>query len=84
MLTDGDLQRNNVIVRRIPSKPDSNAAPSDFEVALIDWEASGWCPSYWEYCGMFMAFLWGDAWPKRFAEIVAPCPNEAPMLRIIF
>ncbi|OJD19952.1 hypothetical protein AJ78_00146 [Emergomyces pasteurianus Ep9510] len=84
MLTHGDLQRKNVIVRRVPSQLASSVAPSDFEVALIDWEASGWYPSYWEYCGMFMAFLWDDDWAKRFAEIVAPCPNEAPMLRIIF
>lgn len=83
-LTHGDLQRKNVIVRRIPSQLDSDAALSDFEVTLIDWEASGWYPSYWEYGGMFMTFFWDDDWPNRLTEIVTPCPKEVAMLRMIF
>ena len=56
----GDLQRKNIIISRLPDVDESGSVVCDeLEVVLLDWEVSGWYPSYWEYsramqgCGHF-------------------------------
>ena len=69
VLTHGDLQRKNILVR---IKSDL-----DIEITFLDWETAGWYPSYWEYarailaCGRFEDD-WG-CWVDRFLD---PFPNE--------
>jgi thiamine kinase-like enzyme len=41
--THGDFQRKNIIIRRASTKQEER------EITIIDWEFSGWYPSYWEY-----------------------------------
>lgn len=53
VFTHGDFQRENIMVKRIPSPAsaevqDSKANDDTFEVVIIDWENSGWYPEYWE------------------------------------
>jgi hypothetical protein len=83
VLSHLDPQRNNFLVRRIELQPGSNVAGKQFDVALVYWEDAGWYPSSWEYSAVFVAFGWGDAWPKRLEEIVDPWPSEAAMLRML-
>ncbi|KAI1915617.1 hypothetical protein LOZ61_001548 [Ophidiomyces ophidiicola] len=58
IFTHGDFQRKNIIIRR------SSAGSSDFEVTLIDWQTSGWYPSYWEYSMAMSATRWNDDWDQ--------------------
>ncbi|KAE9963683.1 hypothetical protein BLS_009067 [Venturia inaequalis] len=68
----GDLQRKNILVLR---------QASSLEVGLVDWEAAGWYPSYWEYSILFSAMQWKDDWPKWLEQIVDPWPSEGAVLR---
>lgn len=31
-------------------------------VVILDWEKSGWYPSYWEYCLAVCALQWDNDW----------------------
>ncbi|EPE27100.1 Protein kinase-like (PK-like) [Glarea lozoyensis ATCC 20868] len=60
VFTHGDLQRKNIMINRIPDIDKAgNVVDEELEVVLIDWEVSGWYPSYWEHsramqgCGRF-------------------------------
>lgn len=69
VLTHGDLQRKNIMIRI-----ESN---SNISITLLDWEVAGWYPSYWEYarailgCGRFE-----DDWHCWVDRILDPFPNE--------
>ena len=52
ILTHSDLQRKNILVSEVQSC--ARHCGRSFEVYLVDWEAAGWYPSYWE---SFTAFL---------------------------
>lgn len=43
VFSHGDLQRKNILVHR------RQMGSSSFRVSLVDWEAAGWYPCYWEY-----------------------------------
>ena len=45
ILTHGDLQRKNIIIRE-----KSHQSKEETRVVILDWEKSGWYPAYWEYC----------------------------------
>ncbi|KAL6229960.1 hypothetical protein BDW75DRAFT_249133 [Aspergillus navahoensis] len=47
--THGDFQRKNIIVQRAEDEAGVEA-PKGIRIVLLDWEKSGWYPSYWEYC----------------------------------
>ncbi|KAG6002309.1 hypothetical protein E4U21_003261 [Claviceps maximensis] len=51
-------------------------------VSIIDWEMSGWWPSYWEYTSVWLgnqARLW---WQDHVHKFIDPCPDELDMERI--
>ncbi|KAG5959168.1 hypothetical protein E4U57_000855 [Claviceps arundinis] len=65
VFTHGDLERKNVIL-----KPDG-------QPVLIDWEAAGWYPAYWEYVmAMFSWGGWKDDWHDYVHRIMDEYPNE--------
>jgi hypothetical protein len=52
VLTHGDFQRKNIMIRG-PFNPEEDAeavGKSELDLVLVDWEFAGWSPSYWEYC----------------------------------
>ncbi|CAG8975859.1 hypothetical protein HYALB_00010255 [Hymenoscyphus albidus] len=72
VFTHGDLQRKNIIISRLPNVDENSAVVDDeMEVVLLDWEVSGWYPSYWEHaramqgCGHFE-----DDWHYWLGQIV--------------
>jgi hypothetical protein len=72
IFSHGDLQRKNILVRQVGTS---------FEVGLVDWEAAGWYPSYWEYSILFTSIQWKDDWPERLEQIIDPWPSEAAVLK---
>lgn len=85
VFTHGDFQRKNIIVSKIPV--DMRAGGStveDYQVTMIDWEMSGWYPSYWEYCMTAICFRWDDDWPSRVESILQPYWTEFPWLHMLF
>ncbi|KAJ5487713.1 Phosphotransferase enzyme family protein [Penicillium desertorum] len=82
MFTHGDLYRENVLVRKVV---DSVTNEEEYEVAaLVDWEAAGWYPSYWEYAHIFPLLQWIGDWPAYVEKILDPFPLEGTMMRVVF
>lgn len=46
----GDLQLKNMLLERIPAEDRKDESASQFRVTLIDWEATGWYPEFWDFC----------------------------------
>ncbi|KAK1762937.1 kinase-like domain-containing protein [Phialemonium atrogriseum] len=78
-----DLQRKNIIVSRGMSESSNGDESCLYVSAIVDWEDAGWYPSYWQYAGMFIDFIWEDDWPEKFEFIVDACPLEAGLLRCL-
>lgn len=51
VFTHGDLVRSNILIRE------------DKTLVIIDWQYSGWHPSYWEYCLISATCGYDDDWP---------------------
>lgn len=69
VLTHGDLQRKNIIVRTDPK--------TGTDLVFIDWEVAGWYPSYWEYAqAMTACRLFDDDWHRYVDQFLKPFRNE--------
>ena len=55
----------------------------DFEVGVIDWEAAGWYPSYWEYVSLAMSFEWDEDWPARFEDFIDAWPARLALFQVL-
>ncbi|KAK3936406.1 phosphotransferase enzyme family protein [Diplogelasinospora grovesii] len=67
-----DFQRKNLILR-----PDGT-------VVMVDWEAAGWYPPYWESAmAMFACGRWEDDWHAWVAQILDEHPNECAWMVMI-
>ncbi|KAG5979465.1 hypothetical protein E4U55_005138 [Claviceps digitariae] len=51
-------------------------------VGIIDWEMSGWWPSYWEYTSAWLGNQGRLAWQDNVHKFIDPCPVELDMERI--
>lgn len=62
-----DFYRRNILVRKV----NGHSGIGDYEVAaIVDWEAAGWYPAYWEYALSFALFQWIDEWPESLGKII--------------
>jgi aminoglycoside phosphotransferase (APT) family kinase protein len=76
-----DVQKKNILVQEIPAK--SPGQVKDFEVGVVDWEAAGWYPSYWEYVSLAMFFEWNEDWPARFEDFIDAWPAELALFQVL-
>ncbi|CAG8962050.1 hypothetical protein HYFRA_00005092 [Hymenoscyphus fraxineus] len=86
VFTHGDLQRKNIIISRLPNvDEDGSMVDEELEVVLLDWEVSGWYPSYWEHsramqgCGRFE-----DDWHYWLGQIVDEYLKEWAWVNMMF
>ncbi|EPS40018.1 hypothetical protein H072_6170 [Dactylellina haptotyla CBS 200.50] len=73
--THADFHPGNIIVEKRNGK---------FDISLVDWEASGWYPSYWEYVSAFLTVEWVDDWGPRLGDIIESWPSELAMMKMIY
>jgi aminoglycoside phosphotransferase (APT) family kinase protein len=66
IFTHGDFQRKNIILRSVGD------TEHDVDLVLLDWEFSGWYPSYWEHSKTLFASWWDDDWGLWVNRIFAP------------
>ncbi|KAK7212017.1 hypothetical protein V2G26_019195 [Clonostachys chloroleuca] len=72
VFTHSDFQRKNVILRK------------DGTVVLIDWEAAGWYPAFWEYAVAHFACDWRDDWYIWISRVLDEYPNHFIWIDTIF
>lgn len=81
LFAHGDMQRCNIMIRRIPSAASINASIEaqhsnikygTFILTIINWECAGRYPSYWEYISVIFACLHKDddwyAWVRKAVD----------------
>ncbi|KAG5930447.1 hypothetical protein E4U53_002234 [Claviceps sorghi] len=51
-------------------------------VGVVDWEMSGWWPSYWEYTSAWLGNQVRLGWQENIHKFIDPCPVELNMERI--
>ncbi|KAF5535259.1 phosphotransferase enzyme family [Fusarium phyllophilum] len=65
VFTHADFQRKNILIT------------AENTVVLLDWESSGWYPSYWEYAmTVYAARAWDDDWHVYIAKILEEFPTH--------
>jgi hypothetical protein len=82
--THGDFQQKNIMVRLLPTGQDDINQGDRFEVTLIDWEKSGWYPSYWEYSMATCSTRWDDDWDAWVPKVLEPFDAEYPWLKMLY
>ncbi|KAF2495314.1 hypothetical protein BU16DRAFT_527182 [Lophium mytilinum] len=80
VFTHGDFQRKNIMFRNPPTTTENGKVQwdtTDLELVIIDWEFSGWYPSYWEYSrALFGCGAWRDDWGYWIEQILDPFRAE--------
>ncbi|KAE9380835.1 phosphotransferase enzyme family protein [Stipitochalara longipes BDJ] len=71
VFSHGDFQRKNIVVR------------NDGTLVMIDWEAAGWYPSFWEYAMTLFACRWDDDWHSWVVKILDEYPNEYAWMNML-
>ncbi|CAH0047239.1 unnamed protein product [Clonostachys solani] len=72
VFSHSDFQRKNVIIRE------------DGVAVLIDWEAAGWYPAFWEYAVAHFACDWRDDWYIWISRVLDEYPNHFVWVDTIF
>ncbi|KAM5441717.1 hypothetical protein MferCBS31731_003399 [Microsporum ferrugineum] len=67
VFTHGDLNPSNIFVQ------------GDKVVGIIDWEFSGWYPSYWEYTSAWNCMLTDTEWQGMIGNFLDPYPDQVKM-----
>ncbi|KAJ5688498.1 hypothetical protein N7462_002890 [Penicillium macrosclerotiorum] len=83
-LTHGDVQQKNIIVSENPSRQNNQGGRS-FDIALVDWESSGWFPDFWEFfCASWLLhFEWDEEWSWLLQEFLPVWPAELALMQQI-
>lgn len=80
--THGDFQRKNVQIQRVIDNSGGYDIPKP-QIAILDWEKSGWYPSYWEYSLAVCALRWDDDWCLWIEKVLEPFVSESSWLQTI-
>ncbi|EDN06042.1 predicted protein [Histoplasma mississippiense (nom. inval.)] len=75
------VQRKNIMIRSNPQH--TTAGNQALELVILDWEKSGWYPSYWEYCLAVCALRWDDDWGLWIEKMLDPFIPEVPWLQML-
>lgn len=81
VFTHADFQKKNIMIREPPTRTTEDGlvqwASIDLKVVIIDWEYSGWYPSYWEYArALFGCGAWKNDWSDWLENLMEPYRNE--------
>lgn len=68
--THADLSSLNILVR------------ADHVAAIVDWETSGWYPSYWEYTTAWNVNARNEFWREEIDNFLEPMPKELAMEKL--
>ncbi|KAH7386888.1 kinase-like domain-containing protein [Phaeosphaeria sp. MPI-PUGE-AT-0046c] len=87
VFSHADFQRKNVLIRTSTTttgEEEEHWSVDNLELVIIDWEFSGWYPSYWEYArAVFACGRWDDDWNDWIDQILKPYRNEYAWVEIL-
>lgn len=83
VFTHGDLQLKNMLLERIPEEEREDEHASAFRITLIDWEAAGFYPEFWDFCIATLTGT-GSDWADYVDRAMKPYWDEYPMFRVLF
>jgi len=84
VFTHSDLQRMNIMVQKWSTTGCVEEAEDGYSLIIIDWESSGWYPSYWEFATvMFSCGRWDDDWAVWVLKILDPFFNEYGWMQML-
>lgn len=72
VFTHGDVQRKNILLR------------NDGTLVVLDWEAAGWYPSFWEYAMAMFSCRWDDDWHTWVVKAMDEYMNEYAWMDMLF
>ncbi|CAK7266953.1 hypothetical protein SEPCBS57363_002354 [Sporothrix epigloea] len=79
-LTHGDFHMRNIMVDKVQKGTNGSAQTEEGSTwkvtGIIDWEAAGWYPAYWEYASAMARAQSEHDWPERLDTILEPYPLE--------
>ena len=79
----GDLQLKNMLLERVPIEERENELASQFRLTLIDWEAAGFYPEFWDFCiSVFCG--WSSDWINYIDRAMKPYWREYPVFAIAY
>ncbi|KAL9116863.1 MAG: hypothetical protein Q9187_006606 [Circinaria calcarea] len=77
----GDLQLKNILLERTPAEKREN--DSHFRLTLIDWEAAGFYPEFWDFCiSVFCGSKSG--WANYVDQAMKPYWAEYPLFAMSY
>lgn len=79
----GDLQLKNMLLERIPAEDRKDEFASQFRVTLIDWEAAGWYPEFWDFCISVFCCFQSD-WIDYVDRAMKPYWKEYPLFKAAY
>ena len=85
VFTHGDLQLKNILLERIPEEEREDEYASPLRITLIDWEAAGFYPEFWDFCISAMLNLsLGTDWADYVDRAMKPYWDEYPLFGLIY
>ncbi|KAB8067421.1 hypothetical protein BDV29DRAFT_186194 [Aspergillus leporis] len=80
VFTHGDIQPKNIMVERVGAR---DGCPN-FKITLIDWEAAGWYPEYWDYCSATISCRFKPDWLELIPEVMDQYTVEFLMMQVVY
>ena len=79
----GDLQLKNMILERIPAEDREDEFATQFRLTLIDWEAAGFYPEFWDFCISAFCCFKSD-WLDYVDRAMKPYWKEYPLFQTAY
>ena len=84
MFTHNDFRRKNIMIQFNDHEDVGEGGRNVVAVTLIDWQESGWLPSYWEFSKTGLGDRLSDDWHSYVQQMLDPYWSELPWLTNLF
>ena len=83
VFSHGDIQFKNILLERVPEEEREDEHASPFRITLIDWEAAGFYPEFWDFCISMFTGWWTD-WVDHVDRAMKPYWEEYAMFSLLY
>ena len=83
VFSHGDIQLKNILLERVPEEEREDEYTSPLRITLIDWEAAGFYPEFWDFCISTFVGM-GTDWVDYVDRAMKPYWDEYPLFGLLF